>query len=114
MKKILIALLCFCPFLSFGQMGASFEEIHKIAQAFSQRYLNQNEADITFVSYPTFSMPLYEVSVNDYSLIISSEKFTPPVLMVVQNDRHSPVLNNPNLPTIFHKKILLANKICGR
>ena len=91
-------MLCFCPILSFGQLVASYEEINKIAQSFSQRYLNQNEANVTFVSYPTFSRPLYEVSINDYTLIISSEKFTPPVLMVIKNDRQSPVLNNPNLP----------------
>ena len=98
MKKILIAMLYFCPILSFGQLVASYEEIYKIAQSFSQRYLNLNEANITFVSYPTFSRPLYEVSVNEYTLIISSEKFTPPVLMVIKNDSQSPVLNNPNLP----------------
>ena len=98
MKKIIISLLSFCPFLAFGQLAASYEDIYEVAQSYSQKILNQRDMSISFVSYPTVSIPLYEVAVNEYTLIISSEKSTPPVLMVIKNDDHSTILNNPNLP----------------
>lgn len=98
MKKIIITILYFCPFLSFGQLAASYEEVYDIAKSYSQKILSQHDMSISFVSYPTVSIPLYEVAANEYTLIISSEKSTSPVLMVIKNDNQDAILNNPNLP----------------
>ncbi len=43
MKKIIITILYFCPFLSFGQWGASYEEIYDVARSYSQKFLNQRD-----------------------------------------------------------------------
>ena len=98
MKKIIITILYFCPILSFGQLAASYEEVYEIAQSYSQKFLSQRDVSISVVSYPTVSIPLYEVAANEYTLIVSSEKSTPPVLMVIKNDNQDAILNNPNLP----------------
>ena len=107
---LLIAVL-FPSFVS-AQVTATDEEAYTVSLNYAKKYLNILSPNVTVVNQPSFTRPLYEISIgNGLTFIVSSDKKSIPILAVVKNDGNTSMLGNPNLPVGMQYFI---EKYCGQ
>lgn len=94
---MLIAVLF--PSFASAQVTATDEEAYTVSVNYAKKYLNILSPNVTVVNQPSFTRPLYEISIgNGLTFIVSSDKKSIPILAVVKNDGNTSMLGNPNLP----------------
>lgn len=102
MKNLFFLLYFIIPGFVFAQFTVTDEDIHTIAVNYAQKYLNIQNANVTFVNRPTSSKPLYEINIgNGMTLIASANKCAMPILALVENSEQIILIGNSDLPAEF-------------